>query len=263
MKDLTFEIIGDILIIREESNERTLKEFAQDKILKHSFIKTVLLQTSKIQGQERTRNLRYIMGENRTETIHKEHGNSYLLDLQEVFFSPRLSFERQRIANLVGKKEIVLNFYSGIGPFSIAIATKCSSCVVYSIEINKSAYNYLLKNITLNKCNERVIPYLGDALKIVPENHKNMVNRVLLPLPLNSDKSLPIAYQALKGGKGVIHWQITERIKFRDIKEGLIRTKLNQLCKINNLPEDYTITELKLIRWLGPKIAHIAVDLTF
>ena len=68
MKDLVFEIIGDILIIREDANEISLKEFAEEKIQKHPFIKSVLLQTSKIQGQERRRDLKYIMGEKKSET---------------------------------------------------------------------------------------------------------------------------------------------------------------------------------------------------
>ena len=57
MKDLVFEIIGNILVIREYVDEISLKEFAEEKIQKHPFIKTVLLQTSKIKGQERKRNL--------------------------------------------------------------------------------------------------------------------------------------------------------------------------------------------------------------
>lgn len=263
MKDLAFEIIGDILIIRDDSDENSLKSFAEEKIQKHSFIKTVLLQTSKIHGQERKRKLRYVMGKNKSETIHKEHENSFLVDLFEVFFSPRLSYERQRISNLIGENEIILNFFSGVGPFSIALASKCNSCVVHSIEINKTAYDYLLKNIELNKCQEKVIPYFGDAFEIVPKMFINSVNRVLLPLPLDSDKALPIAYQTLKEGRGVIHWQITERISSKELREEIIIDRINSISYSYNFSMNYTITDIRLIRWLGPKIAHIAVDLSF
>ncbi len=263
MKDLTFEIIGDILIIREDVDEFSLKNFAEKKIQKHPFIRSVLFQTSKIQGQERKRNLKYIMGENTTETIHKEHGNSFLVDLSEVFFSPRLSFERQRIANSTGNKEIILNFFSGVGPFSIVIASKCSSCVVHSIELNKIAYEYLLKNIELNKCQQKVVPYLGDAFEIVPEMFMDSVNRVLLPLPLDSDKALPVAHQSLKNGKGIIHWQITEKTRTKKIDKNIVNNRIRSIPYFLNQPLDYKITELRLIRWLGPKIAHIAVDLSF
>ncbi len=263
MKDLVFEIIGDILIIREDTDEISLKEFAEEKIQKHPFIKSVLLQTSKIQGQERKRDLKYVMGEKKSETTHKEHGNSFLVDLSEVFFSPRLSYERQRVADSVEKNEIILNFFSGVGPFSIAIASKCKSCVIHSIEINKAAYDYLIRNIELNKCQHEVIPYLGDAFDIVPKMFIGSVNRVLLPLPLDSDKALPIAHQSLQNGSGIIHWQITEKTSLKKIDKNIINNRIKNIPYFSNNSINYEITELRLIRWLGPKIAHIAVDLSF
>jgi tRNA (guanine37-N1)-methyltransferase len=263
MKELAFEIIGDILIIREEMDEVSMTNFAKDKIQKHPFIKSVFLQISKIQGQERKRDLKHIMGEDKAETIHKEYGNSYLLDISEVFFSPRLSFERQRIANLTNGDEIILNFFAGVGPFSIAIASKCNSCVIHSIEMNKIAYDYLVKNIHLNKCQRKVIPYFGDAFEIVPQKFKNRVSRVLLPLPLDSDKALPIAHKSLRNGLGVIHWQITEKIHMKKIDEDIIINRIENIPYFSDMSIDYSITELRLIRWLGPKIAHIAADLGF
>ena len=263
MKELAFEIIGDILIIREDADEITLENFALEKLQKHPFLNSVLRQTSKIHGQERKREFNHIMGERKTETTHREHGSSFLVDLAEVFFSPRLSFERQRIASLVKNEEVILNFFSGVGPFSIAISSKCNSCVVHSIEINKKAYDYLIKNIELNKCQETIIPYFGDAFEIVPRIFLSKVDRVLLPLPLDSDKALPLAHQSLKNGEGTIHWQVTENTNKKKIDERIIEDRINNISYFSDHVIDYMITELRLIRWLGPKIAHIAVDLSF
>lgn len=89
------------------------------------------------------------------------------------------------------------------------------------------------------------------------------VNRVLLPLPLDSDKALPVAHQSLKNGKGIIHWQITEKTSSKKIDKNIVNNRIRSIPYFLNQPLDYKITELRLIRWLGPKIAHIAVDLSF
>lgn len=175
MKNLSFEIIGDTLIIRDTADDETLKNFAEEKMKKHPYLKSAVLQTSKIQGQKRVRGLDVIVGKQSFETTHKEHGCVYRMNLLHAFFSPRLSFERQRISDLVKENEIVLNFFSGVGPFSVAIASKQKKSIVHSIEINEIAYRYLCQNILLNNCQNRVFPYLGDAFAIT---QKRFINKV-------------------------------------------------------------------------------------
>ena len=51
MKNLAFEIIGDILIIRDDSDEISLKSFAEEKIQKHSFIKTISSNNKSIENR--------------------------------------------------------------------------------------------------------------------------------------------------------------------------------------------------------------------
>ncbi|NPD87209.1 MAG: hypothetical protein HGN29_00705 [Asgard group archaeon] len=262
MKNLAFEIIGTILIIREVADKKTLKEFAKEKMDKHSYIRTVVLQTSKVQGQERRRDLKHLMGKNTFVTIYKEHGNSFCVDLEKAFFSPRLSFERQRIANLVKKDEKILNFFSGVGPFGITIASKQSLCEVHCIEINEFAYQYLCNNIELNKCQDRVFPHLGDAFEIVPEKFSNKVNRILLPLPIEADRALPLAFYSLKQGKGYIHWQVTEKILSEDTIQDIVEDRLDKVTP-EEISNKASINKTRIIRWLAPRIAHIAVDLQF
>ena len=261
MKNLSFEIIGDTLIIRDIVDRETLKAFAKEKMKKHPYLKSAVLQTSKIQGQKRIRNLEVILGRKSFETTHKEHGCIYRMDLQHAFFSPRLSFERQRISELVKENEIVLNFFSGVGPFSIAIASKQKECIIHSIEINENAYRFPCQNILVNNCQNRVFPYLGDAFEIVQRCFMRKANRIVLPLPLESQKSLPLAGKALKDGNGKIHWQITEYLESKTISIEEIRENIQSIFYENKMEVDYEIETTKIIRWTAPRIAHIAVDL--
>lgn len=261
MKSLAFEIIGEILIIRETADDNTLKEFAEEKMKKHNYIKTAVLQISKVQGQERTRELKYILGDKNLETIHREYSCQYLLNPLDTFFSPRLSYERQRIANLVKEGEIILNFFAGVGPFSIAIAKKQPKCLIHSVEINQKSCNYMKKNTKLNRCEDIIEVYCGDAFEIIPKKFLNSVDRVLLPLPMESRRSLPLAIECLKGRKGIIHWQITEHIDSMKPNEGLIKERVSDSLESKNLECKFKIDTYRIVRWIAPKIAHIAIDL--
>ena len=263
MKEMNFETIGQIMIIRGNVRKRELKKFLQGNLKKYSHIKTVARQTSKIEGKKRIRKLKFIYGVKTFQTIHTEFGLKYYVDLQKAFFSPRLSYERQRIAQQVDKKEKILNFFSGVGPFSILIASQKQGSIIHSIEINKDAHKYLRKNIEINNCSNQVFPYLGDAFKIVPKKFINSVNRVLLPLPLEAKRSLPLAIKALKNQKGIIHWQITEHINTKgEIVEKVQQELKNTLTHYSpNFQENVSIKLVRVIRWIAPRIAHIAVDL--
>lgn len=263
MKDIIFEIIGSILIIREQKDEVILEKFSREMLQKYPSIKTVVVQTSKIKGIERVREFKHIMGIKTFETIHKEYGNIYELDISTTFFSPRLSYERQRISKTVNKGEVILNFFSGVGPFSIAIAKKCENCLIHSIEMNKNAYHYLTRNIERNKCKDKIKAYCGDAFNIVPQIFYGTSDRVLLPLPLEAEKSLPVAFNALKEGKGTVHWQITEKIIDKEKIKRALDEKIRTVLKTNHIRASFTIINSRLIRWLAPRVAHIAVDLVF
>lgn len=263
MKSIPFEIIGHIMILRESENTKKMEDFARKKMQKHPYIRTVLVQISKIYGKERKRKLKFLLGEEDFETTYREYGNSFLLNPIHTFFSPKLSYERQRVANLVKQEETILNFFAGVGPFDVAISAKQRSCKIHSIEINEIAYDYLCKNIILNKCQDSIYPYLGDAFVLVPKLFLNKIDRVLLPLPLEAEKSLPIAYESLKEKSGDIHWQITNHTQTKQIRKEVVEEKINQILKTNKIKCDFTIEIIRFVRWLSPRIGHFAVDLHF
>jgi tRNA (guanine37-N1)-methyltransferase len=75
----------------------------------------------------------------------------------KVYFSPRLSQERLRIAQKVRGGEVVIDMFAGVGPFSIQIAKKFNNVKVYAIDTNPVAIQFLKQNIALNKI-ENIFP---------------------------------------------------------------------------------------------------------
>ncbi len=186
----TFDLIGDIAIVEDSDTS----------ILRRKNVKSVYKKETKVEGIYRTRKYVYLAGEKNTETIHKEYGYRYMLDIEKVYFNPRLATERHRIAEKVNDKERVLDMFAGVGPFSILIAKK-KDVEVNSIDINSDAFYYLKKNIEINKV-KNVFPYCGDCrevVKILPD-----FDRIIMNLPKSSLEFLDTALSKIKKN-GMIH----------------------------------------------------------
>jgi tRNA (guanine37-N1)-methyltransferase len=114
--------------------------------------------------------------------MHKEHGVSMKVDLGKVYFSPRASAERLRIASLIKKNENVLVMFGGIGVFSLIIAKVQPHCRVWSVDINPEANKLAEENIRLNRMGDRVIAMKGDVREVAPRIGEHF-DRIVMPFP--------------------------------------------------------------------------------
>ena len=166
LKDLpkSFDIVGDISIL-ELAPQLGLyeKTIAQAILEVHSNVKAVFAKAGPVSGAERVRPLRHVAGEERTETVHREFGCVFRVDLSKVFFSPRLSTEHQRVARQVAEGERVVDMFAGVGPFSILIAKTVKNVNVDAIDSNPEAARLIQENARTNKVESKVHVHLGDA----------------------------------------------------------------------------------------------------
>ncbi|WP_338603449.1 class I SAM-dependent methyltransferase family protein [Sulfolobus tengchongensis] len=197
------EIVGDIAIIGIPFNKKPedLIEIANKLLLGLPYIKSVWGRYRDVSGTYRLSTYVHLAGERRSETIYKEHGCKYLLDFTKVFFSEKLSYEHLRVARQVRKGEVIINMFSGFGPFSILSAVLGKPKMVYSIDVNPYAYYYMMVNIELNRAYE-VIPVYGDAFKRIYDLED--ADRIIAPLPELDDEAYEVALQKIKKG-GIIH----------------------------------------------------------
>jgi tRNA (guanine37-N1)-methyltransferase len=194
-----YELIGDIAII--DQNEEYVMDIAK-VLLQHKNIKTVFQATSAVSGEYRTRELLFISGENRAKTIYRENGCRYLLDVTSVYFTPRLSTERMRIAGQVTDGEKVVDMFAGIGPFSILIAKRFPGAHVIAIDKNPVAIKYLRENAKLNKLKNIEIKE-GDSREEVKGISE--ADHVIMNLPHSAMEFIDAALGIIKRG-GVIHF---------------------------------------------------------
>lgn len=202
----SFDVIGDILVFSDFPKELEKKEkMIGDTILEnYRNIRVILKKTKKYSGRFRTPKLKFIAGEKRKVSVCRENNVLLKLDVEKVYFSPRMGSERKRISQLVKPGESILVMFSGAGAYPIVIAKNALCKEVYGIEMNPTAHKYALENIKKNKLSERVKLFLGDVGRVLPKLGKKF-DRILMPLPKGGGGFLGLTLKHIKN-KGVIHF---------------------------------------------------------
>ena len=249
-----FDQIGSIIIIRIPDS-LVLKKKAIGEILlqRVKTAKSVFYQSSPVEGDFRTRNLELLAGENNTETEYKEYGCRFKVDVQKAFFSPRLSTERDRIANLVEEGETVINMFGGIGMFSI-MAAKKKKCTVYNIDINPDAAELCMQNIKLNKLKGKVESIRGDAAKIIEVRLSGKGDRILMLLPERSDEFIDSAIKASKKN-AIIHYYCHIHAEKKNEVAKLAKERFLKIIEVKS-----EILDSKIVRPVGPRFYQAVVD---
>jgi len=250
----SFDQVGEIIVLRIPDSLKSKKKIIGETLLDQvKTTRSVFYQSSPVEGEFRTRNLEILAGEDNTETEYKESGCRFLVDVEKAFFSPRLSTERERIANLTHDGEIIINMFGGIGMFSI-LAAKVSKCTVYNIDINPNASLLCEKNIELNKLKGKVISLNGDSVKIIQDKLQDSADRVLMLLPERSDEFLETAILATKNN-GVIHYYSHIHA---DKKQDA--AKFSEEHYLNNSKVESKILNSRIVRPVGPRFYQTVVD---
>ncbi|MGB9675651.1 MAG: class I SAM-dependent methyltransferase [Candidatus Bathyarchaeales archaeon] len=256
----SYDIVGDIAIIRlTPHSKKHIEVIAKTLMGIHKNVRTVLAQTGPVTGEFRLRTLEYIAGENKTSAFHKEFGCIFHVDVQRCYFSPRLFYERMRIAKNVGSGETVVNMFAGVGCFSIVIAKHSDVSKVYSVDINPVAVDYMKENVRLNRVYGKVIPLLGDAKEIIKDRLCRVADRVLMPLPEKAFEYLPYALLALKEGGGWIHYYDFEHVNKNE--DAVEKVKLKVANKLTQLEVNFEIPFGRIVRATGPNWHQVVLDI--
>ena len=247
-----WEKIGDVGIIKLHPDLENYSKMIGKTFAKILHCKTVLNDVGGISGIYREPNVEIIYGAKRTETVHKENGIRFKLDLQKVMFSSGNMDERIRMAKISNKKETVVDLFAGIGYFTIPIAVYSKPKKIFACEINPISYEYLCNNISLNHVTEIVEPLLGDNKEIAP---KNVADRVVMGYIRDTHKFLQIAMNCLKDHTGIIHYHDV-------IPDDVIPKK--PFIFIQKAAEQYNsdveLMTFKKIKSYAPGVSHVVLD---
>ena len=204
----SFDVVGDVAMVKlPEGLAPHAEEVGRALMRTFPRLRTVALDKG-VKGELRVRDLEVIAGGPGTETLHVEYGIKLLVDPAAVYFNPRLSNERRRVASLVREGELVIDMFAGVGPFAIMISSHARPEVVYAIDLNHEAVEYMKRNIELNRA-ERVVPIEGDAGEVLYD--LPCADRIIMNLPHSAKDFFHDALSRLNLG-GTIHlYHICER----------------------------------------------------
>lgn len=205
----TYDQVGDIAILEIDDELKPYEQIIGETLLQtNTKAATVLAKDASHEGTFRTQKMRLVAGVDKRVALHRENGVTLEVDVEEVYFSARLSTERKRIAELVKQGEDVLVMFSGCGPYTCSLAKNTEAKAVTGIEINPKGHALAEKNIERNKL-RNATTYCGDVKEVVPklleERKGELFDRILMPLPKSAETFLDVTLSALKPG-GIIHF---------------------------------------------------------
>ncbi|PIN74394.1 hypothetical protein COV22_01135 [Candidatus Woesearchaeota archaeon CG10_big_fil_rev_8_21_14_0_10_47_5] len=193
----SFDIVGDIITVELDRRlYKYEKEIGNALLRLNPQARVVARKAGSHRGELRTQRVKIIAGEKRRVTVYKENNCIFKLNVEKVYFSPRLATERKRIAGLVKPGEQVLVMFSGCAPYPIVIAKSSEAGRIFGIELNRTAHKYGLENLELNSISN-VSLICGDVRRVIPKL-KARFDRIVMPLPKTASDFLPYAFRAAK-----------------------------------------------------------------
>ena len=245
----SFDTIGDVVILEIPDDLQDKKQKIGDAALEFTKRKAIYMKKSAIKGTTRIRDLEFLSGVDDSVTIHKEHGARLKLDVREVYFSPRLATERNRVMESVEDGERILDMFCGIGPFPIVIA-KNKKVEITAVDINEAAIKYLNENIGLNKLKGSIKTYCGDVRE-VSKSFNLKFDRIIMNLPGLAYTFLDVAVDLIEDD-GIINYY-----EFSDSYEQGIK-RLSDACAQAGC--EVEIINTRKVKSTSPGEWHVAID---
>lgn len=197
-------LVGNIIVFnpREGVEPGKLASYAEE-LIERGIARAAWLKVG-THGPYRLPRLVHIAGERRTETIAKEYGLRFHVDVAKAYYNPRLSFEHRRVAQQVRDGERVLDMFTGVGGFAVHIAHLREAKVV-AVDINPYAAYLATKNAESNRLQGSICVMRADA-KMLPEILEPVFDRIVMNHPKASLEFTDAACKLIKaGGTAMLH----------------------------------------------------------
>ena len=225
----SFDVVGDVAMLKVPDELWDYRNQIGEALIKVNRNIRVVFHDYGVKGDFRIRDLEKIAGDGSSETIHKEFGVKLYTDPSKVYFNPRLSSERARIAKLVKDGETIIDMFAGVAPFGTVIGKMANPKIIYSIDLNPEAEHFARLNSEKNHI-DCIVPMTGDSSKLIYD--LPMADRVVMNLPQIADRFLGYAMDRMNQGAVAHMYKIIEREEFAQFCDDLVRDMAKRGHKI-------------------------------
>ncbi len=247
----SFDVVGDVAMIKLPEELVPYGKAIAEALLEVNRSLRIVFRDHGVKGDFRVRDLERLAGEGGSETVHREFGVRLWTDPARVYFNPRLSSERSRIAGLVRDGEVIVDMFGGVAPFGTVICHLANPSAVYSIDLNPEAEHFARINAERNHA-EALHPLTGDSSVLIqglPE-----ADRVIMNLPQIADRFLRYALPRLRVGGTAHMYKIIERADFPGFLDSL-----RDDASARGTPVEVSWSELKTY---SPTMSVYSLDMT-
>ena len=215
----SYDNIGDVLVVKLVDELLPMKHEIGDALLKVSSSTRAVFLDRGVKGELRIRDLELIAGSGGSETRHRESGVTIMTDPAKVYYNPRLATERERVASMVKDGETIIDMFAGVAPFPLTICRCARPKIIYAIDLNHDAVEYMKQNIRINRF-DNIVAMEGDARELIKDLPD--ADRIIMNLPQIAQEFLPDALAKTKKG-GIVHMhKIMEREESDDVVSSII-----------------------------------------
>ncbi|CBY07193.1 unnamed protein product [Oikopleura dioica] len=120
-------------------------------------VKTVIAKNDSLTESEENKfrilPFEVIAGKDSLQTTHKEHGNTFHLDMGETYWNSRLQEEHKIMSELIDENSVCVDLCCGIGPFAIPIAKRGIRTIAN--DLNPDSIKWLRINAEINFSTKR------------------------------------------------------------------------------------------------------------
>lgn len=245
----TYEWLSDIVLLKEDSNiDEIVDAF---KTSSHD-AKSILKKCSNIKGEKRIRDWEIVYGEE-TETVYKENGYEYRLDITEAYFSPRLATERRRVYSEVTQDDNVIDMFAGVGPYAIPCADQGANVV--ACDINESAVEYLRYNAERNNVTDNITALNLDARELT-EQYNDYADAVIMNLPHSADQFMDTAIKIVSNKGRIIYYGFLSRDKNVEDLEQRLNSNISE-----ELGKTVVVSNIERVRPYAPNVDNIRSEI--
>jgi len=247
----SYQALGKVLILKVRPELRDRRKAIAEAILKmFPYISTICVDDG-ITGVKRKPKLDVYGGT--TETVHREHGCMYFMDVRDVMFSKGNKAEKVRLAKLVKRGETVVDMFAGIGYWTIPMAVNAKPAKIYAIDINPKAAAFLEKNTWLNGVQGKVEILRGDCRKFA-FGLKGVADRVVMGYLKGTERFLPFAIMMGKRDFTIHYHDVLHEKQLGAAERKIVALGRKYKAKI-------TVKNVKKVKDYSPGINHYVFDL--